>query len=336
MTQKPFSGRLGRLASVESLTAAQPNFETELYQHMQVTIDEEELKLATISMPGNLKISTLQERFAAQFGLMLRVYSGRSLANANETLSAVRKTIGEASVDIQANVKIGNLEKRFIQEYGIKVRVAGSDNSYLCDKGITLAQALREDKDKIANASEKLVQKKGNENTKGPQRNQNTFKLKALIESFSVAEQPDSEDSLPKNILEAKKIWEEIAYKSSDRVVELVKHHISCSFVAENIDDWRRLLRDENGGEFEANEIIVTDVDFSNGPLPLVSLACTFVLPLAESVSAEDVEGELENDCWGWGGCIIPRWHFSEELGLEDLDLTVGEHNGVEITVTRE
>lgn len=289
--------------------------------------------MATISMPGNIKISTLQERFFEQFGLMLRVYSGRSLADASETLSAVRKKIGEPSIEIQANIKVGNLEKRFIEEYGIKVRVAGSDNSYLCDKGITLAQALRVDKEKIANTSTKLEQKNENKKIKGSPKNKNTVKIKALVELFSVAEQPDSDDSLPENILEAKKIWEASAYKSSDRVVELIKHHVLCSFIADNIDDWRRILRDDNDGEFEADEINVTDVDFSNGPLPLLSLECKFTLPLAQSVSAEDIVSELEGDAWGWGGCIIPRWEFPSSMGLEDLDLTIGEHNGVELVV---
>lgn len=284
-------------------------------------------------MPGNIKISTLQERFSEQFGLALRVCSGRSLADTSETLSAVRKKIGEASIEILDNIKVGNLEKRFIEEYDIKVRVAGSDNRYLCDKGITLAQTLRVDKEKIANTSKKLEQKNANKKINGYPKYKNPLKVKALVELFSVAEQPASDDLLPENILEAKKIWEESAYKSSDRVVELIKHYVSCSFVADNIDDWRRILRDHNDGEFEADDINVTDVDFSNGPLPLLSLECKFTLPLAQSVSAEDIVSELEGDAWGWGGCIIPRWEFPSSMGLEDLDLTIGEHNGVELVV---
>lgn len=299
-------------------------------------IERKELKLATISMPGNTKISTLQERFLEQFGLMLRVYSGRNLADVNETLSAVRKKIGEPSIEVQANIKVGNLEKKFIEEYGIKVRVAGSNNSYLCEKGITLAQALKLDKEKTASALAKLEVKRGGKLVSAPTENKKTIKIRATVELFSVAEQPDSEDLIPETILEAKKIWEDNAYKSTARVLELVNPYISCNFIADNIDDWRWLLRDDNEGEFVADEIIVTDVDFSNSPLPAVSLECIFTLPLADTVSVGDIESELEDDCWSWRDCIIPCWELAEEVGLEELDLTIGEHNGVEITVNAE
>lgn len=255
------------------------------------------------------------------------------MSDASKTPSAVRKKIGESSIEHQTNIQIANLENSFIEECGTEVRVAGSDNSYLCDKGITLVQVLRVDMKKIANTSKKLEQKNSNKKINGSPKNENTVKIRALVELFSVAGQPDNDDLLPENILEAKKIWQESAYKSSDRVVELIKHHVSCSFIADNIANWRGLLRDDNDGEFEADEINVTDVDFSNGPLPLLSLECQFTLPLAQSVSAEDIVSELEGDACGWGGCIIPRWEFQSSMGLEDLDLTIGEHNGVELVV---
>jgi hypothetical protein len=284
-------------------------------------------------MPGNTKISTLQERFSEKFGLTLRVYSGRGLADPNETLSSLRKKIGQPTIDIQANIKVRNLEKRFIEDYGIKVRVAGSDNSYLCDQGITMAQALRLDKEKNVNRSTELEQKNKDQKLKILPKIENTCKVKALVEFFSVAEQPEDEGSLPNGILEAKTIWDASGPSSSDRIIALVKPYVACSFVADNMDDWRRLIRDENNGEFEADELRVVDIDFSDGPLPLVSLECIFSLPLEAPVGVEDIIAELEYDIWGLGGCIIPRWEFPESMGLEDLDLTLGEHNGIEVAV---
>ena len=117
------------------------------------------------------------------------------------------------------------------------------------------------------------------------------------------------------------------------RAIKSIKQHISCRFIAENIDDWRRILSDHNHGEFEAYEIKVTDVDFSDGPLPLLTLECQFTLPLAQSVSAEDIASDLEGDAWRWENCIIPRWEFPSSMVLEDLDLTIGEHNGIELVV---
>jgi hypothetical protein len=211
--------------------------------------------------------------------------------------------------------------------------VAGSDNGYLYDRGKSIAQALRLDKEKMDNDSVELEQKNNDKIIKGLPKIQNTLRISALIELFSVAEQPDSDNPVPSGVIEAKKIWDAGVCKISDHIVDLIKPYVACSFVAGNIDDWRRLIRDENDGEFEASEISITDVDFADCPLPLLSLTCIFALPLASSVSAEDVMSELEDDCWGWGSCIIPRWEFPTSVGSEDLDLTIGEHNSIEVSI---
>ena len=101
--------------------------------------------MSTISLPGQTKISTLQERFKTEFGLTLRVYDGRSFAQSDATIGQVRKKRGTTSIDIRRNTKVGNLEDRFIEDFGIKVQIAGSDDSYLCDNDLTLAAALEED-----------------------------------------------------------------------------------------------------------------------------------------------------------------------------------------------
>jgi len=278
--------------------------------------------MSTISLPGQTKVSTLQERFKSEFGLTLRVYDGRSFADPSATIGQVRKKRGATSIDIRRNTKVGNLEDRFMADFGIKVQIAGSDDSYLCDNDLTLAAALEEDERKLGRKDQKL---------KILPKIENTFKVKALIELFSVAEQPEDEGLLPNGILEAKTIWDASGSPSSGRIIALVKPYVACSFVADNMDDWRRLIRDENNGEFEADEIRVVDIDFSDGPLPLVSLECIFSLPLEASVTVEDIMAELEDDSWTWSGCIIPRWEFSESMGLEDLDLNLGEQNGVEV-----
>ena len=115
--------------------------------------------MSTISLPGQTKISTLQDRFKAEFGLTLRVYDGRSFAEADATIGQVRKKRGATSVDIRRNTKVGNLEVRFIEDFGIKVQIAGSDDSYLCDNALTLAAALEEDRKAMSKKSEKMSEK---------------------------------------------------------------------------------------------------------------------------------------------------------------------------------
>ena len=97
--------------------------------------------MSTISLPGQTKISTLQDRFKAEFGLTLRVYDGRSFAEADATIGQVRKKRGATSVDIRRNTKVGNLEVRFIEDFGIKVQIAGSDDSYLCDNALRVVRS---------------------------------------------------------------------------------------------------------------------------------------------------------------------------------------------------
>jgi len=105
--------------------------------------------MSTISLPGQTKVSTLQERFKSEFGLTLRVYDGRSFADPSATIGQVRKKRGATSIDIRRNTKVGNLEDRFMADFGIKVQIAGSDDSYLCDNDLTLAAALEEDERKL-------------------------------------------------------------------------------------------------------------------------------------------------------------------------------------------
>jgi len=105
--------------------------------------------MSTISLPGQTKVGTLQERFKDEFGLTLRVYDGRNFAEPDATIGQVRKRRGATSIDIRRNTKVGNLEDRFKEDFGIKVQIAGSDDSYLCDNDLTLAAALAEDEHKL-------------------------------------------------------------------------------------------------------------------------------------------------------------------------------------------
>ena len=112
--------------------------------------------MAGLSITGQMKVSTLQERFLAEFGLTLRIYDGRSFAEGDATLSAVRKKKGSGKgLSVAKNMKVGNLETKFEEEFGLKVQVSGSDDSYLCNNDLTLNAAQQEDDKKLGRKARK-------------------------------------------------------------------------------------------------------------------------------------------------------------------------------------
>ena len=100
--------------------------------------------MAEIKLSGNKKVSTLCKEFQEAFGGTLRVYNGRSLADENDTLSAIRKgTAKSGTLTVSGNMLVGNFEKKVLEMYGIKVQVANADNTELADDNITITAAGR-------------------------------------------------------------------------------------------------------------------------------------------------------------------------------------------------
>jgi hypothetical protein len=96
--------------------------------------------MAEIKLSGNKKVSTLCKEFQEAFGGTLRVYNGRSLADENDTLSAIRKGAAKGgTLTVNGNMLVGNFEKKVKEMYGIRVQVANVDNSKLADNNVTLA-----------------------------------------------------------------------------------------------------------------------------------------------------------------------------------------------------
>ena len=124
---------------------------------------EEEI-MAGLSITGQLKVSTLQNKFLKEFGLMLRVYDGRALADTDQTLAQARKHKGSGSgLSVAKNMKVGNLERKFQVEFGLKVQVAGSDDSYLCNDDFTLNAAQLEDEKKLIRKAKKALREENND-----------------------------------------------------------------------------------------------------------------------------------------------------------------------------
>lgn len=106
--------------------------------------------MTDIKFSGNKKVGTLCKEFKDAFGSTLRVYNGRSIADENDTLSAIRKEgTNGGELTVKGNILVGNFEKKVLEMYGIKVQVATADNTKLAADDITIAAAGREE-DSIA------------------------------------------------------------------------------------------------------------------------------------------------------------------------------------------
>jgi hypothetical protein len=153
---------------------------------------------------------------------------------------------------------------------------------------------------------------------------------------FRVAEQPKYLDLLPTKIVQAKNLWDTGKEVNSPAVIELVEPFVGGLFVADNLEGWRGLLKEETFGEFEASSIRLVGVDFSSSPIPLCKVEGWFDLPLKDGVSRSDFERWIDRDHQGelFSG-ISFYWNFSAPE-LEDLDLTVGDHLGAEALVIAE
>ena len=151
---------------------------------------------------------------------------------------------------------------------------------------------------------------------------------------FSAAEQPNGFDELPPVFLEGFELWEADAAGNANLIVEKLAPYIGATFVADNIEGWEDYLDDSSFGEFLAKKIRVVGIDFSVNPPPLVKVEAWFDVELTASKTseafAEWIDEEHEGELYS---CIVFSWDFDleEDLdSLEDLDLTVGDHQGCE------
>jgi hypothetical protein len=159
--------------------------------------------MAGLSITGQMKVSTLQKGFLKEFGLTLRIYDGRGLADSTQTLSQVRKKKGGGKgLSVAKNMKVGNLEDKFEKEFGLKVQVSGSDGSYLCKDNLTLNAAQQADEKKLAR---KMRKEKREENSNVDRDNQVENKMvENLSEALSEGIETEPEKVTDKPIIDIK------------------------------------------------------------------------------------------------------------------------------------
>ena len=98
-----------------------------------------------------MKVTDLTKQFKNKFGLSLRVYKGKKLADDGRmTLKTLDERTTQTSVNfdsnklkIKATNKIGEVEQLFLNHFGITVQIADIENKKLLDDILTLGEAKR-------------------------------------------------------------------------------------------------------------------------------------------------------------------------------------------------
>jgi len=99
-----------------------------------------------------MKVTDLTKQFKNKFGLSLRVYKGKKLADDGRmTLKTLDERTTQTSVNfdsnklkIKASNKIGEVEELFLNHFGITVQIADIENKKLLDDNLTLGEAKRQ------------------------------------------------------------------------------------------------------------------------------------------------------------------------------------------------
>lgn len=110
-------------------------------------------KAADFDVSRTMKVNALCVAFKKNFGLSLRIYKGKQLADGRMTLATLdqRTTTlsvktGALPITVRANQKVGDVEELFKNQFGIAVQIANYENTKLCDNNLTLGEARRADK----------------------------------------------------------------------------------------------------------------------------------------------------------------------------------------------
>ena len=98
-----------------------------------------------------MKVTDLTKQFKNKFGLSLRVYKGKKLADDGRmTLKTLDQRTTQTSVNfdssklkIKATQKVLEVENLFLENFGIVVQIADNENKKLLADDITLGDAKR-------------------------------------------------------------------------------------------------------------------------------------------------------------------------------------------------
>lgn len=106
-------------------------------------------KAADFQIAPNMKIKSIQSEFKNNFGLTLRVYKGKVLADPEITFAQLAKLTSKevksnsSDLVVKANMNIAEFEMLISNHFGVTVQVANEWDTYNVNNKYTLGQASR-------------------------------------------------------------------------------------------------------------------------------------------------------------------------------------------------
>lgn len=105
---------------------------------------------ADFKIESTMRVVVLCKTFKAKFGLSLRIYKGKQIADGRLSLNTLDQRTTQTSVKfdseklvIKAKMKIGEVEEAFLNHFGIVVQIADIENKKLLSDDLTLGDARR-------------------------------------------------------------------------------------------------------------------------------------------------------------------------------------------------
>ena len=102
-------------------------------------------KASDFEPSSSMLVVELQRQFFDNFGLVLRVYKGRHLADEKLMLKQISATETSGKLKIKATMTVGEVEQAFKDVFGIIVQISNEYETYLINNRYTLGQALRKE-----------------------------------------------------------------------------------------------------------------------------------------------------------------------------------------------
>lgn len=112
---------------------------------------KDKFKAKDFHIAANKKLKTIQAEFKENFGLTLRIYKGKQLADPEMTIAGLnKKTSSEihannSDLSIKASLNIGEFEKLIENHFGLSIQVANEFDTYCVNNKYTLGQASRKE-----------------------------------------------------------------------------------------------------------------------------------------------------------------------------------------------
>lgn len=106
-------------------------------------------KSADFDIKPNQKVKTTQAEFKKNFGLTLRVYKGKALADPDLTFAQLDNRTSKKvdwnadDLKIKANSTVKQVETMMSNHFGLTVQVANEYDTYLIGNNYTIGQASR-------------------------------------------------------------------------------------------------------------------------------------------------------------------------------------------------